>query len=202
MLAPLAQEDEEAVAAWIFGARPLVVARRLESDAPGALRLGLALPGKRRIGVQISGRAVTRRSPPLLFLDAAVGMIETFPDAGLELARRMAAHAPDTKVFGSLAWRTVADDPSQIYLTARSDIDLLSRPQTRAQMWDWIALLQEFERAFPAPRLDGEIALPDGGFVAWRELAARPSKVVVKSGAGVALRRRDEIEALLQARAA
>jgi hypothetical protein len=63
-------------------------------------------------------------------------------------------------------------------------------------------LLQDFERRWPAPRLDGEIALPGGDFVCWREFSARPAKILVKGADRVSLRPIEDIDALLSARAA
>ena len=79
-------------------------------------------------------------------------------------------------MFGSFAWQFFAADPAMIYVTRNSDIDLLLTPAHGAQLAAWIALLQNFESRWPAPRLDGEIALPGGDFVSWREFAARPKK--------------------------
>lgn len=199
---PLREDDARAVADWTSRQRPLVVARRGAEEAPGLLRLGLALPGKRRIGLLFPASRVTRRAAPLGYLDAAAVVSAIFPEAGAELALLVKRHALDCRVFGSMAWQALADDPAYAYVTLHSDIDLLLQPDSMAQLESWIALLQAFERAFPAPRLDGEIALPDGAFMSWREYAARPKKLLVKSDASVALRAFDEIQSLFRARAA
>jgi phosphoribosyl-dephospho-CoA transferase len=198
----LTPNDEQAVADWVARKRPLVAARRLDEDPPGFVRLGLALPGKRRIGLLVLAQALTMSRAPLYFLDAAAVVAEAFTGAGAELARRIEKVAPQTRVFGSIAWQFFAGDPACRYVTPESDIDLLLRPDTAAQLWRWIDMLHDFEQDFPAPRLDGEIALPDGSFVAWREFAARPNRVLAKSSAGVSLRRLEELESLLVARAA
>ncbi|WP_294535287.1 malonate decarboxylase holo-[acyl-carrier-protein] synthase [uncultured Rhodoblastus sp.] len=206
LAAPIPASDEQALAQWLETDRPLVVARRGENDAPGLLRLGLALPGKRRVGLVLSAEAVTRRRPPPLFFDAVKSSATFWPDAMRELAAALAGVAPDTGVFGSFAWQFFAADPAMIYVTRESDIDLLLAPADSARCAAWIALLQDFELRWPAPRLDGEIVLPDGDFIgdfiSWREFAARPEKILVKGANHVSLRPIEDIDALLRARAA
>jgi phosphoribosyl-dephospho-CoA transferase len=202
LAAPIAAEDEDALARWVSTRRPLVVARRQENDAPGLLRLGLALPGKRRVSVAILAEAVELRRRPPYLLDVVDAGAAFWPEAVRELAAMVARNAPDTRVFGSLAWQFFAADPAYAYVTPASDIDLLLVPTQVARLAAIIAMLQNFESRWPAPRLDGEIALPGGDFVAWREFAARPKKILVKGADKVSLRPIDDIDALLSARAA
>ncbi|MDI9847480.1 malonate decarboxylase holo-[acyl-carrier-protein] synthase [Rhodoblastus sp. 17X3] len=202
LAAPLAAEDEDALARWSEKGRPLVVARRQEGDAPGLLRLGLALPGKRRVGVILPTEAVALRRQPPFFLDVVENGAALWPEAMRELAGVVARIAPEMRVFGSFAWQFFAADPALVYVTRNSDIDLLLTPAHGTQLAAWIALLQNFESRWPAPRLDGEIALPGGDFVAWREFAARPQKILVKGADNVSLRSIEDIDALLSARAA
>ena len=202
LAAPLAAEDEDALARWLAKRRPLVVARRREQDAPGLIRLGLALPGKRRVSVVLPAGAVELRRPPPFLLDVIDAGAALWPEAMRDLAATVSRAAPDTRVFGSFAWQFFAADPAYVYVTPASDIDLLLAPAHSAQLSNWIALLQDFESRWPAPRLDGEIVLPGGDFVAWREFAARPKKVLVKGAGQVGLRPIEDIDALLSARAA
>lgn len=202
LAAPLAPEDEDALARWVGGRRPLVVARRREGDAPDLLRLGLALPGKKRVGVAVPTDAIgLRRRPPYLLDVVEIGAA-FWPGPMRELAALISRVAPDARVFGSLAWQFFADDSAYAYITPASDIDLLLAPAHGAQLTAWIAQLQNFETRWPAPRLDGEIVLPGGEFVSWREFSARPKKILVKGANHVALRPIGEIDALLTARAA
>jgi phosphoribosyl-dephospho-CoA transferase len=202
LAAPLAGEDEDALARWSEKGRPLVVARRQDGDAPDLLRLGLALPGKRRVGVALPMEAVALRRRPPFFLDVVDNGAALWPEAMRELAGVISRVAPEMRVFGSFAWQFFSADPAMIYVTRNSDIDLLLTPAHGAQLAAWIALLQNFESRCPAPRLDGEIALPGGDFVAWREFAARPKKILVQGADHVSLRPIDDIDALLSARAA
>lgn len=51
-----------------------------------------------------------------------------------------------------------------------------------------LAELQSLCGPGAVPRLDGEVLLPDGGAVAWRELVARPARLMVKGPRDVSLR--------------
>jgi phosphoribosyl-dephospho-CoA transferase len=202
LAAPLAAEDEDALARWTEKGRPVVIARRQEGDAPDLVRLGLALPGKRRVGLVLPAEAAALRRRPPFFLDVVENGVAFWPEAMHELAGMAARVAPDMRVFGSFAWQFFAADPTAIYVTHDSDIDLLLAPSHGARLAAWIAHLQNFESRWPAPRLDGEIALPGGDFVSWREFAARPKKILVKGADHVSLRLIDDIDTLLSARAA
>jgi phosphoribosyl-dephospho-CoA transferase len=197
---PLPAGDDEALARWIGTGRPLVVARRQEGDAPDRLRLGLALPGKRRVGLALPAKSVARCRPPLLFVDVVEIGAALWPEAMRELATLIAEGAPETRVFGSFAWQVFAADPALIYVRRESDIDLLLAPMNG--MASWIALLKKFESRWPEPRLDGEIALPGGDFVSWREFAARPNKILVKGAQHVSLRPIEDVDLTLAARTA
>ncbi|WP_296706165.1 malonate decarboxylase holo-[acyl-carrier-protein] synthase [Rhodoblastus sp.] len=202
LVASLSRENKDALARWMAQRRPLVVARRQEGDAPDLLRLGLALPGKKRICVAVSADAVVmRRRPPFLLEVIKIGA-GFWPEAMRELVATIGCAAPDTRIFGSLAWQFFSADPAYSYVTPESDIDLLLTPSRGANLSAWIDLLQDFERRQLAPRLDGEIALPGGNFVSWREFAARPKKILVKGADNISLRPIEDIDALFSARAA
>jgi phosphoribosyl-dephospho-CoA transferase len=143
---------------------------------------------------------VLRRRPPF-FLDVVETGAAFWPEAIRELVAMVGRAAPETRVFGSFAWQFFAADPAISYVTRNSDIDLLLTPAHGAQLEACIALLQNFESRWPAPRLDGEIALPGGNFVSWREFAARPNRILVKGADNVSLRPIEDIDALLSARA-
>ncbi len=198
ILAPLSAEDDEALARWSDKGRPLVVARQRTFDAPDFLRLGLALPGKRRVGLALSTAGIALRRRPLSFLDVAEIGATLWPEPMRELATTIARVAPETRVFGSLAWQFFAADPAMIYVTKESDIDLLLAPAHHGRLAGWIALLQNFENRWQAPRLDGEIALPGGDFISWREFAARPKTILVKGAKDVSLRPIEQIDAELE----
>jgi phosphoribosyl-dephospho-CoA transferase len=90
-------------------------------------------------------------------------------------------------VFGALLWEHATGLP---YLTAKSDLDLLwsiSDERTAALL---VERLLKIEAEGPV-RLDGELELPDGAGVNWRELARNSdqhSQVLVKTMGGVEVR--------------
>ena len=115
-----------------------------------------------------------------------------------ELAVELARLGEEACVFGSLAWQYFASNPEIAYLTANSDIDLLFRPSSWESVPKLTSVLECFQRRHPAPRLDGEIVLPDDDAVAWREIANRPAKVLAKGMTGVRLRDFADIRSLFQ----
>jgi phosphoribosyl-dephospho-CoA transferase len=84
------------------------------------------------------------------------------------------------------------------YLTASSDIDLLFRPSRWEAVLRLTGALQRFQAQHPAPRLDGEIILPDGDAAAWREIANLPAKVLAKGIEAVRLRDLADIRSAFQ----
>jgi phosphoribosyl-dephospho-CoA transferase len=199
--APLTQDEASAVEDWLHADRPLVVARRQAGDAPDTLRLGLALPGKRRIGLCLTRAAVLRRAEGPKLAQAAVFACPEWRDSLKNLSAGVLAMGEEARVFGSFAWQYFAADPARVYLTASSDVDLLLRPASWSSTQRLLGFLEEFSSRHPTPRLDGEILLPDGDAVAWRELLQAPTKILTK-GAGVRLRALAEIRALYRELAA
>lgn len=190
------------VQSWVDGGRPLVVTRRLPDDLPGDVRLGLALPGRRRVAVHVERQAIARHAPPPGLGDV-LAMAPALWRGTLEwLAAMTEALAVPTGLYGSLAWQYAAQDEAMTYLTTGSDLDLLFRPSDWATVERLLRELTGHEARSETPRLDGEIVLPDGSAVAWRELAAAPDKILSKSLDSVALRPLAAIMALFPRRPA
>lgn len=174
------------IAQWAARGWPLIVRRRLPGDDPELIPVGLPLPpvdGKRRVAAQIAPEDVRERLPPLTLRNARG---ETPPswhgtvDALLEIADETGV---EPRVFGSLLWQRLTGLP---YLSADSDLDLLwpvTDPDTAARL---VRALAGIERRSPV-RCDGEILLPDGGGVQWREWLGSRTEVLIKTDAGVRL---------------
>jgi phosphoribosyl-dephospho-CoA transferase len=183
LLTPLAAEDEAAVAAWIERDRPAVVCRRAPGARAGSVALGIALSGPgRRLAFTVGEEAVVRRAGPLRLREAAVSAPPAWraPLAALDMA--LAGVGTSAGVYGSLAWQHLVGEP---YLRESSDVDLLLSLVGPASLWDGLDVLDAHDG--DPVRLDGEVLLGGGQAVAWRELARRPARVLVKSVDGVAL---------------
>ena len=119
---PLTAEDRDEVEGWRWRGLPLVVARRQPADGEDDLRLGLALPDKRRLGVHVAASAaVAHADPPALTAALASAPEAWRPRLGavVRLANELGAPA---RVFGSLAWQHLS---GLRYLRPDSDVDLL-----------------------------------------------------------------------------
>ena len=190
---PLTREDRDAIEGWRRRGLPLVVARRQPADAADDLRLGLSLPDKRRIGVHVaSSAAITHAGPPALaaVLPSAPAPWRPLLDSVVLVADTLGVPA---RVFGSLAWQHWS---GQQYVRPDSDVDLLFAPRRWPVVERLLAELQSLGGPGTVPRLDGEVLLPDGGAVAWRELATRPVRLLVKGPRDVALRDHAAVAAL------
>lgn len=193
---PLSSADRGAVGGWQGRGLPLVVARRQSGDGENDLRLGLALPDKRRICVHVAASAKAKHTGPVTAAAALPSAPEAWrPTLGAVIDAAGALGVP-VHVFGSLAWQ---HQSGLEYVRPGSDVDLLFAPRHWPAVEALLAELQALDRAGATPRLDGEVLLPDGGAVAWRELAAQPARLLVKGPNDVTLRERVAIAALFPA---
>jgi phosphoribosyl-dephospho-CoA transferase len=122
--------------------------------------------------------------PPALDAVLTAGVPSDWQHALHTLARIAPA-----RVFGAFAWQHLS---RLRYVHPRSDIDLLWQVQTRAQADALAADLNAWEHAH-ARRVDGELCLPDGGAVNWREYAGGSRQVLVKRLDGAALEARERV---------
>lgn len=173
------------LAGWAEAGRPLIVRRRVPGEAAGLVPLGLPLPpadGKRRIGLALPADALRPASPPSLAEASPHAPASWQPAIGalLTLASR---HGLAPRPFGALLWQAVT---GLTYLSATSDLDLLWEGPAARSLLDGLARIE----ATAPMRLDGEILLPDGGGVHWRELHEAPpgGTVLVKYLDRVAMR--------------
>ena len=179
--------DAQAVLDWAQAGRPFVGRATQPGDAPGRLPLGLALPPqprKRRLSFSVAPAAVQRVAAPPALGDALAHLPPRLHEPAARLASRALALGLPVHVFGSAFWQQAS---RLVYLTEHSDLDLLVCPPSAAAVRGWLQALAEVQ-ADSAARLDGEIELPSGEGVAWRELAAAPAQLLLKSDHGPALR--------------
>jgi len=90
------------------------------------------------------------------------------------------------RFFGGHEKNSVQHATGEPYISRSSDPDLLWRADDTDRPRRGIQLLQPWQ-ASNALRLDGEVLLPGNHAVAWRELATRPRRGLVKSAADTSL---------------
>jgi phosphoribosyl-dephospho-CoA transferase len=188
--------DLPLVADWALLGRPVIVRRRMAGDFSDSVPAALPLPpcyGKRRVAFSFSSGAAVIALPPISLCDAA----RTAPakwkpiiSALLNLGESMKI---SPRVFGAILWEHTTSLP---YLHAQSDLDLIwsiSDEQTARLL---VERLRRLDAGSPV-RLDGELQLPDGAGVNWRELAQNNdderSQVLVKTMEGVEVRTKAEL---------
>jgi phosphoribosyl-dephospho-CoA transferase len=174
------------LADWFARGWPAVVARRAADDPDPRVRLGVPLPpaeGKHRLALRVPLGDIVRRQLPLT-------LAEVRAHAGIPADWQRPLQALDSvapaHVFGAFGWQVLT---GLEYVHARSDIDLLWSVQTADAANALVAKLQVWERRFDR-RLDGELCLPNGGAVNWREYAGCAREVLVKRVEGAGLEAR------------
>lgn len=185
--APLAQA---ALAHWAAHDLPLVVTRQRVNDG-GQIALGLPAPmcwGRLRLALVVP--AVVLRDPhefpgPAVITPLLAPPVRT---AWTTLTDRLAALGVTPRVYGSHGWQAIT---GRAYLREGSDLDLWLSVRDAAQADAVAALLDNAD--WRGPWLDGEIGLPDGAAVAWREWrqwrTGEVDAVLVKHRTGVRLER-------------
>ena len=174
------------IAQWPALGRPLIVRRRAPGDDPGMIPVAFPLPpacGKLRLSAQIAPEDVHERVPPqtlrTLHEETPLSWQPTIA-ALLELAAQTGV---EPRVFGSLLWQRLT---GLSYLSAASDLDLLWPAADADSASRIVSRLAVIEQTGPV-RVDGEILLPDGSGVQWREWHGHPTGVLVKTPSGVEL---------------
>jgi phosphoribosyl-dephospho-CoA transferase len=178
------------VADWARLGRPVIVRRRMVGDCVDAVPAALPLPpchGKRRLAFSFPAGAAMAAVPPILLCDAA----RTAPTAWQSVVTAVLDIGDTVKitprVFGALLWEHATGLP---YLTAKSDLDLLWSISDEKTALLLVERLLKLEAEGPV-RLDGELEMPDGAGVNWRELAHNSDQrgqVLVKAMDGVEVR--------------
>lgn len=166
------------LADWAARGWPVIARRRLPGEDADGVPAGLPLPpaqGKRRIGLTLDPGAATPR-PGLTLADSrAVAPAAWHPTLD-RLIGHGAAHGRVPRVFGGLLWQALT---GLAYLSPASDLDLLWQGGVDRAFLDGVARIE----AGAPMRLDGEVVLPDGFGVNWRELlAAGPGDTVLAKG--------------------
>jgi len=172
---------------WAGAGRPLIVRRRVPGETGPAIPLGLPMPpadGKRRIGLALPAAALTPMAAPDLS-EAGSHAPAAWRPTLMALRALGHDHGLAPRPFGSLLWQAVTD---LTYLSPTSDLDLLW-PCPEPIPTGFLASLDAIARHAPM-RIDGEILLPDGTGLHWRELREAPEggSILAKTLEGVTLR--------------
>jgi phosphoribosyl-dephospho-CoA transferase len=188
---PAAAGTLSAFDAWSSRGRPAVACRR-ERGSPGDIALGIALPpggARRRVSLLVCREAVARSTAPLTLAEVLPGAPVGWRAPLAALDRDARAAGLILRVYGSLAWQHLSGAP---FVTERSDVDLVVEVREAGELRHALSLLHR-PAAPEGPRLDGELLLPGGRGIAWRELARRPARILVKSAAAVSLERTRDV---------
>lgn len=159
----------QALQDWLDRALPLVCARQ-DAHQPEHLALGFTVPGptrpRQRVAVRVPRPAATRFAPPLT-LDTVLPTLPAAWQRSLApLLLQCTKLGLTPRVYGAAAWRAMC---TAHCLDSDSDLDLLFDLDTSETL---PALCEVLEAQRGEPRLDGEIRLPNGWCVAWREVRA------------------------------
>ncbi|KQP39494.1 malonate decarboxylase holo-[acyl-carrier-protein] synthase [Methylobacterium sp. Leaf106] len=175
------------LAEWARRGWPVIVRRRDPGEPADHIPAGLPLPpsaGKRRIGLALPAAAASRFGPVTLE-SARMTAPEAWRPVVDDVLALRSEYGLTPTVFGSLLWQTLTGLP---YLGAGSDLDLLWPLSGRVDP-RFLQALARIEARAPM-RLDGEIVLPDGAGINWRELLDAPigGTVLCKGRESLALR--------------
>jgi phosphoribosyl-dephospho-CoA transferase len=184
-------QDLPLVPAWAEKGWPVIIRRRIPGDEAESIPAALPLPpcfGKRRVGFSFGRETKYVAVPPLTLADAAAIAPSAWRPAIAALLALGRIIGTTPHVFGGLLWEKMTGIE---YLAHQSDLDLLWRPADEAAAARLLAGLLQIDGKSPV-RIDGELELPDGAAVNWRELAAcgadRTATILVKSMEAVTVR--------------
>lgn len=179
------------VASWAAQGWPLIMRRPSPEDDRERIPVGMPLPpedGKLRIALGVPPEAVIAREP-LPRLDRAMAVAPPSWRAAITtligLGQRF--DSPPS-CFGSLCWELIT---GLAYVTPTSDLDVLWPVRAGSKVTGLLEAIARTEQS-SGLRIDGEIALPGGRAVNWRELHKLlgndgTSRILVKTLDGVDL---------------
>jgi len=176
------------VADWVSHDWPVIVRRLVAGDPVEGVPAALPLPpcyGKQRVGFSFPSKLGVVARSAVLLRDAARAAPAAWQPVITALIDLGEATGIEPRVFGALLWQHVT---GLSYLTAHSDLDLLWAVPDATTAAALLPGLRRIDANSPF-RLDGEVELPGGGGVNWRELAQAADTgcgdVLVKAMQGV-----------------
>jgi phosphoribosyl-dephospho-CoA transferase len=177
--------------AWQSNDWPVMTRRYLPQDSPALIPVAVPMPprdGCRRPGLtlQLHENDIVERVAPL---PVAAGVSQA-PVAWHATLHRLSElggtlNCP-AMLYGSLLWQSITQ---QAWLSMRSDLDVCWSVSSAAQARALVEALSDLDRDSPM-RLDGELILPDGAGLSWREFAGNADQLLLKTLHGVESRAR------------
>lgn len=177
------------LAQWADHGWPVIVRRRLESEALDVVPVGVPLPpaaGKLRVALNVPQEAVIARAAPTSLRTVAHKAEAAWQPAIAALVALGERHGIEPAAFGSLLWE---HHTGLTYLSPRSDLDVIWSARAGCNIVDLLRGIARIERAAPM-RIDGEIVFPQGAAANWRELHKAfdedgPADILIKTMDGV-----------------
>lgn len=174
---------------WADRGWPVIVRRRLESEAPDVVPVGVPLPpaaGKSRIALNVPPAAVTARAAPTSLRTVAPKAVPAWQPTIAALVVLGERHGIEPAAFGSLLWE---HHTGLTYLSPTSDLDVIWSAQAGCHIASLLRGIAQIERGAPM-RIDGEIIFPQGAAANWRELHKAldedgPAEILIKTMDGV-----------------
>jgi phosphoribosyl-dephospho-CoA transferase len=180
----VAADNPEAALHWIRQRHPLVFTRQPATQGADQLALGFTQPLTRtRISLRAPRAAVIHRMRPLLLPDAMDHAPDSWRENMFSLQQLCENAGTVARVYGSLSSHAFTGENC---LDEESDLDLLLECSRQTKFDLLLAGLE----AIRCPKIDGEILMPTGWAVAWRELFQQKEKsaqVLAKSNREVRL---------------
>ena len=185
---------------WIHQNKPLVGRASGQANlASKDLRpIGLLLfelpKSKQRLHLLVKNTVIDKVEQPLLLSSVLAYLPLQHRLCAIHLLDLLQGVEVEIRVFGSAFW---SHAQKSTCMTDESDLDLIIQTHGHNSIEKTFAALVKCSNLY-AIRLDGELELPNGNTVAWRELLIRPERILVKSDHGPALRNCSEIWAQLE----
>jgi phosphoribosyl-dephospho-CoA transferase len=174
---------------WADRGWPVIVRRRLESEALDVVPVGVPLPpaaGKLRIALNVPSAAVIARAAPTSLRTVAHKAGPAWQPTIAALVALGERRGIEPAAFGSLLWE---HHTGLTYLSPTSDLDVIWSAHAGCHIANLLRGIAQIERVAPM-RIDGEIVFPQGAAANWRELhkaldADGPAEILIKTMGGV-----------------
>ncbi len=194
------REKLKFLVSWIHQNKPLVgrASGPANLASGGLMPVGLlqfgSLDSKQRLHLLVKNTVIDKVEQPLLLSSVLEYLPLQHHLCATHLLQLLQGVEAEIRVYGSAFW---SHAQKSTCMTEESDLDLLIQAHGRNTIEKIFAALVKCSNLY-AIRLDGELELPDGNTVAWRELAMMPDKILVKSDQGPTLQNCSEIWAQLE----